>query len=91
MEDVLNTALFAAVLIQIGLISVCVGRVWRGKTMIDRLLAADLIGAFTVGILVLVSIITRQPIYIDVAIVLGALGAIGTIAIAKYIADHQMF
>ncbi|MBK8985986.1 MAG: MrpF/PhaF family protein [Chloroflexi bacterium] len=43
------------------------------------------------AILVLLALINRDSIYIDVAIGLAALGFIGTMALAKFVADEQIF
>jgi multisubunit Na+/H+ antiporter MnhF subunit len=43
------------------------------------------------AVLVLVSFISQDVIYIDIALALAALGFIGTIALARYIADQEMF
>ncbi len=73
------------------MIAGCVWRVWRGENAVDRLLGADLIGTLILAVLVLVALITRQSLYLDMALGLAALGAVGTIALAKYIADQRMF
>ena len=44
-----------------------------------------------VVVLVLVALISRESIYIDVALALGALGFIGTMALTKYAADERMY
>ncbi len=62
-----------------------------GENIVDRLIGADLITTITLAILVILAVIDRNSIYIDVALGLAALGFIGTIALAKYIADEQMF
>ena len=54
-------------------------------------MGADLLGTLTLAILVLIALIDRDSIYIDVALGLAALGFIGIIALAKYVADEQMF
>jgi multisubunit Na+/H+ antiporter MnhF subunit len=66
-------------------------RVWRGENVIDRLMGLDLLGILTLAVLVLLALIFRRIIYIDVAMGLAALSFVGTIALAKYIADEQMF
>ena len=73
------------------MIGIALWRVWRGENVIDRLIGFDLTGILTLAILVLVSLIEQNSIYIDVALGLAALGFISTIALAKYIADEQMF
>ena len=91
MSDALEFVLSAALMIHIALIAVCVWRVWRGENVIDRLIGADLIGTLVLGVIVLIALITANSIYIDVALGLAALGFVGTIALAKYIADQRMF
>jgi multisubunit Na+/H+ antiporter MnhF subunit len=72
-------------------LAVVLWRVWRGENVIDRLMGADLLSTLTLAILVLVALIERDSIYIDVALGLAALGFISTIALAKYLADEQVF
>ena len=91
MDTVLTYALYLALLVHIGLLAVVLSRVWRGENVIDRLMGADLLSTLTLAILVLIAIIERDSIYIDVALGLAALGFIGIIALAKYVADEQMF
>lgn len=91
MENILSTALIISLGLHIIMVSVAVWRVWRGENVIDRLIGLDLVSTLFLAILVLVSLIYRDSIYLDVALVLGALGFIGIIALAKYVADEQMF
>ena len=91
LSTVLIVVLYAALVIHIILMGVALWRVWRGENIVDRLIGADLITTITLAILVILAVIDRNSIYIDVALGLAALGFIGTIALAKYIADEQMF
>jgi multisubunit Na+/H+ antiporter MnhF subunit len=91
MSTILTFVLYLALLVHIGLLAVVLWRVWRGENVIDRLMGADLLGTLTLAILVLLALIERDSIYIDVALGLAALGFIGTIALAKYVSDEQMF
>ncbi|MDX1415483.1 MAG: monovalent cation/H+ antiporter complex subunit F [Candidatus Promineifilaceae bacterium] len=91
MEQIFNTTLIIALALHILMVSVAVWRVWRGENIIDRLIGVELVSTLFLAILVLVSLIYRDSIYLDVALVLGALGFVGTIALAKYVADEQMF
>ena len=91
MESVLLIVLYLALIVHIGLIGVSVWRVWRGENIIDRLMGADLISTLTIAILILIALFERNSIFIDVAVGLAALGFVSTIALAKYIADEQMF
>lgn len=91
MSQILSVVLNGALAIHIALIAVCVWRVWRGENVIDRLIGSDLVSTLILAILVLIALILVEPAYIDVALGLAALGFVGTIAFAKYIADQQMF
>jgi len=91
MANVLEAVLLIALLIHIVMIGVAVWRVWQGENVIDRLIAADLVSTLMLAVLVLIGLINRESIYVDVALGLGALGFISTIALAKYLADEQMF
>ena len=91
MATVLNTILYLALVVHIGLVIIALWRLWRGENVIDRLMGFDLTSVLTLAILVLVSLIGQNSIYVDVALGLAALGFISTIALAKYIADEQMF
>jgi multisubunit Na+/H+ antiporter MnhF subunit len=89
--NVLAVVLYAALVIHVLFVGVVLWRVWRGDNIVDRMIGADLVTILTLAILVVLALIDRNSIYIDVALALAALGFIGTIALAKYIADEQMF
>jgi multisubunit Na+/H+ antiporter MnhF subunit len=91
MGKILEITLIVALTLHVLLVAVGVWRIWRGENVIDRLIGVELVSTLFLAILVLVSLILRDSIYIDVALVLGALGFVGTIALAKYIADEQVF
>jgi multisubunit Na+/H+ antiporter MnhF subunit len=89
--NVLSSVVYASLVIHIMMITVCVWRVWRGENVIDRLIGVDLSSTLTLAVLVLLALITDDAIYIDVALALGALSFISTIALAKFSAERQMF
>ena len=91
MENSLTIALIVALTFHVLMVAIAMWRVWRGENVIDRLIGVELVSTLFLAILVLVSLIFRDSIYIDIALVLGALGFAGTIALAKYIADEQVF
>jgi multisubunit Na+/H+ antiporter MnhF subunit len=91
MDSILLIILYISLAIHILLIGVSVWRVWRGENVIDRLMGADLISTLTICILVLIALFEDNSIFIDVAIGLVALGFVSSIALAKYVADEQMF
>ena len=64
---------------------------WRGGNSIERLVGLDLASTLTLAVLVLVSIIRKNSIFMDVAIALAALSYLSTVVLAKYISDHKVF
>jgi multisubunit Na+/H+ antiporter MnhF subunit len=91
MTAILDFVLYAALFIYVLLVVLVVWRVWRGENVVDRLIGVELTGTLILAVLVLVSLISRDSIYIDVALGLAALGFIGTIALARYIVDESVF
>ena len=89
--EVFDFVLYSALLIHVLLVALVVWRVWRGENAIDRLIGSELTGTLILAVVVLVSLISRNSIYIDVTLGLAALGFIGTIALARYIVDQSMF
>ena len=60
-------------------------RVFKGPTAADRMVAADSIDVLTVAVLILFSLYTGRGIYLDIAIVVGLFGFLGTVFVAKYL------
>ena len=91
MSAILSYVLYLALAVRISLLAIVLWKPWRGDNIIDRLMGADLLSTLTLAVLVLLALIERDGIYIDVALGLAALGFIGIVALAKYVADEQMF
>jgi multicomponent Na+:H+ antiporter subunit F len=91
MEIILSTVLYISLGVHVFMISIAAWRVWRGENMIDRLIGADLISTLFLAVLVIYAMLVRESIYIDVALGLAALSCVSTIAVAKYIADEQVY
>ena len=73
------------------LLGVAAWRVLRGENAVDRLLSVELVSVLALCVVLLTTLITGQSIYVDVALGLAALSFIGTLALAKYLADQRMF
>jgi multicomponent Na+:H+ antiporter subunit F len=56
-----------------------------GPSVADRVVALDLIGVLSVGIIILYSVATELPVFLDAAIALALVSFAGTIAFARYI------
>ena len=91
METVLLIVLYISLAVHVALLGVAIWRIWRGQNVIDRLIGLELVSTLTLAVLVLVALISRESLYIDVALGLGALGFISTIALTKYATDERMY
>ena len=91
MIDLLQNVAGIALILHIVMLAIAVWRVWRGENMADRLIGVDLVTTLLLATLVLLAILMRDSIYVDLALALAALGFISVIAVAKYMADEQIF
>ena len=91
LEDVLNWVIYLALGIHIFLLSYAVWRVWYGQNAVDRVLASELVGTLVLAVLILISLVERNSLFIDVALALGVLGFIGIVAYAKFATDQRMY
>jgi multicomponent Na+:H+ antiporter subunit F len=64
---------------------------WSGPNATSRLVGLDLASTLTIAILIIISIIKDNSIFMDIAIAAAALGYLSTIAIAKFISDQKVF
>lgn len=71
-----------------GLILLAMVRLFKGPTAPDRVVALDAINTLVVAAMMLLSVVYRQSIFIDVAIVYALLAFTGTLYIAKYLAGE---
>ena len=60
-------------------------RLLRGPTVADRVVALDLLAIISVGMIIVHSVATSLPVFLDAAIVLALVGFAATIAFAKYL------
>jgi multicomponent Na+:H+ antiporter subunit F len=60
-------------------------RLVRGPSLADRAVSLDLMALQLVGAMAAWSILTRQPVLLDVALILAIISSVGTIAIARYL------
>lgn len=60
-------------------------RLVRGPSLPDRVVALDLIGTLSIGVMAAYSIATDDGIFLDVAVVVAIIAFLGTIAFAYYV------
>jgi multicomponent Na+:H+ antiporter subunit F len=64
---------------------ITLGRLVRGPSLPDRVVALDLIAALVVAVICTYAIGTEQKVFLDVAIVLALITFLGTVAFAQYV------
>ena len=62
------------------------GRLLRGPTAPDRILALDTMYTVSMALLILLGIRFDTALYFEAALVIAMLGFVGTVALAKYVA-----
>lgn len=79
----------AAALVALGILSLAflltVYRVVAGPTLPDRILALDMLVAVVIGFIAVIAIKTGFTLYIDIAISLGLVGFLATVAFARFV------
>ncbi|MGA0846098.1 MAG: monovalent cation/H+ antiporter complex subunit F [Luteolibacter sp.] len=58
-------------------------RLFKGPTAADRILAIDLLAVITAAAVILHALETKQPVFIDVIVVLGVIVFFGTVALGR--------
>ena len=63
----------------------CLYRIGRGPTAADRIVSIDILGIVTVGFCTVMTLVTKQDFYLNVALAWALLSFIGTLALAKFL------
>lgn len=66
-------------------IALALFRLVRGPSLADRVVALDLIAIMMVGVIIMHSIATNEPVYLRAAIIVGLVAYLGTVAFAYFI------
>lgn len=83
----LTTFLWAALgFLGVGILF-CIARAVKGPSPFDRVLAFDCAVLHILGCLILISILEQSAAYLDVILVVGLLGFLGTISFAAYLEE----
>lgn len=67
------------------------GRLLRGPTLPDRVVALDALYVNTVALLVTLGIHFDSTLYFEIALFIAVLGFIGTVAFCRFIARGRLF
>lgn len=83
-----------AVILSLFLLSVAflvvVVRVIRGPTLPDRIVGLDTLVLVAIGYIAVIGVKTGYNLYIDVALALGLVGFLATVAFARFVLEHGM-
>ena len=63
-------------------------RIMRGPTLPDRVLGLDMLVSIGIAYIAVVAIKTSFSLYLDVAIALGLVGFLATVAFARYVQER---
>lgn len=64
---------------------VTIYRIVKGPTLPDRILGLDMLVAIAIGFIAVIGIKTGYALYVDVAIALGLVGFLATVAFARFV------
>jgi multicomponent Na+:H+ antiporter subunit F len=65
--------------------ALCVFRIVVGPSLPDRILALDMLVILGIGFIATVGIMTEFYLYVDIAIALGLVGFLATVAFARFL------
>jgi multicomponent Na+:H+ antiporter subunit F len=82
LADIIVT--FAAVLIFLAIV-LTIARLVIGRTLVDRIVAIDMLTVISISLIALYAHVSGRFIYIDVALVYGLLSFLSVLAIARYL------
>ena len=73
------------------LVAIAVGlvRAFRGPTLFDRVLAANMIGTLTVLMVAVLGFMTGRPEFLDIALVYVLISFVSTIAVLRVVTNRN--
>lgn len=60
-----------------------------GPSIVDRIIAVDLLVTIGIGIIAVYSILTDQSTFLDIALILGLIAFLGTVAYSTYLEKRK--
>ena len=61
----------------------------KGPTISDRIIAVDLLVTIGIGFIAVYSILSHQPTFLDIALILGLIAFLGTVAYSSYLQKRK--
>lgn len=83
--SILSWSVWVALVVLAVALLLTVRRVITGPTLADRVVALDMLTGIVIGFIALIAIRTGFVLYIDIAIALGLVGFLATVAFARFI------
>ncbi|NVK33174.1 MAG: cation:proton antiporter [Rhodobacteraceae bacterium] len=65
-------------------------RTVRGPTLPDRIVALDMLVAVAIGLIAAMGVLTNYYLYVDIAIALGLVGFLATVAFARFVYNRGL-
>lgn len=84
-DQILNIATWFALIALPLAFMMTVVRVVRGPSLPDRVVALDMLVAIAIGFIAVIALKTGFHLYIDIAMALGLVGFLATIAFARFV------
>ena len=84
-QTILSAAVAIALFLMTAALFLTAYRVVRGPTLPDRIVALDMLVAIAIGFIAVIAIKTGFNLYIDIAIALGLVGFLATVAFARFV------
>ncbi|GLR48998.1 cation:proton antiporter [Shinella yambaruensis] len=89
-ETVISAAATIALFLMCAAFFLTAYRVVKGPTLPDRIVALDMLVAIAIGFIAVLAIRTGFNLYIDIAIALGLVGFLATVAFARFVLRQGM-
>ena len=89
-ETILSAAVAIALFLMCAAFFLTAWRVIKGPTLPDRIVALDMLVAIAIGFIAVIAIRTGFSLYIDIAIALGLVGFLATVAFARFVLRQGM-
>ncbi|MGB7286094.1 MAG: cation:proton antiporter [Salaquimonas sp.] len=87
-KEFLDIAIIIAMIFLIASFFVTTYRVIIGPTLPDRIVALDMLVGVVIGFIAVVGVKTGYYLYVDIAIALGLVGFLATVALARFVLER---
>lgn len=84
-DTILDAATMVALLLLSAGLLLTVIRIIRGPTLPDRIVGLDMLVGIAIGMIAAIAIRTDVDLYVDIAIALGLVGFLATVAFARFV------